>query len=59
MRRQVSPEARDLVASMLQPDPQRRATLAQVADHPWLALAVPWLPPSRVNDQVMARMVEM
>lgn len=33
----ISPEARDLLQIMLQPDPRRRASLRQVMDHPWLA----------------------
>ncbi|KAI0299023.1 hypothetical protein B0F90DRAFT_1810768 [Multifurca ochricompacta] len=32
----VSPEARDLLSIMLQPDPQRRADLSLVMQHPWL-----------------------
>ncbi|KAI0063320.1 Pkinase-domain-containing protein [Artomyces pyxidatus] len=33
----VSPEARDLLGIMLQPDPVRRASLSQIMEHPWLA----------------------
>ena len=33
----ISPEARDLLSIMLQPDPQRRADLSLVMQHPWLA----------------------
>ena len=33
----ISPEARDLLSIMLQPDPQRRADLSSVMQHPWLA----------------------
>ncbi|KAF8260293.1 hypothetical protein EI94DRAFT_1749033 [Lactarius quietus] len=33
----ISPEARDLLSIMLQPDPQRRAELSLVMQHPWLA----------------------
>ncbi|KAI0270614.1 hypothetical protein BC834DRAFT_841439 [Gloeopeniophorella convolvens] len=33
----ISPEARDLLSIMLQPDPQRRASLGMVMQHPWLA----------------------
>lgn len=33
----ISPEARDLLSIMLQPDPQRRADLSLVMKHPWLA----------------------
>ncbi|KAI0314956.1 hypothetical protein OF83DRAFT_396829 [Amylostereum chailletii] len=32
----ISPEARDLLGIMLQPDPMRRASLHQVMAHPWL-----------------------
>ena len=32
----ISPEARDLLSIMLQPDPQRRADLSLVMQHPWL-----------------------
>ena len=33
----ISREARDLLSIMLQPDPQRRADLSLVMQHPWLA----------------------
>ena len=33
----ISREARDLLGIMLQPDPQRRADLKHVMQHPWLA----------------------
>ncbi len=33
----ISREARDLLGIMLQPDPQRRADLSLVMQHPWLA----------------------
>ena len=33
----ISPEARDLLSIMLQPDPQRRADLNLIMQHPWLA----------------------
>lgn len=33
----ISVEARDLLSIMLQPDPQRRASLSQIMQHRWLA----------------------
>ncbi|KAI0052478.1 Pkinase-domain-containing protein [Auriscalpium vulgare] len=33
----ISPEGRDLLSIMLQPDPKRRAGLAEIMQHPWLA----------------------
>ncbi|KAH9976803.1 hypothetical protein BGW80DRAFT_1456892 [Lactifluus volemus] len=33
----ISPEARDLLSIMLQPDPQRRADLSNVMQHAWLS----------------------
>lgn len=33
---EVSPECRDLVAALLQPDPQRRISLEEALQHPWL-----------------------
>lgn len=34
----VSPEARDLISSMLQVDPHLRLSAAEVLEHPWFAM---------------------
>ena len=34
--RSISPEAEDLLQSMLRPDPKKRLTLEQVQNHPWV-----------------------
>ena len=34
----LSPQARDLIGAMLNPDPRLRLTLAQVRDHPWMGV---------------------
>lgn len=35
----ISDEAKDLVASMMDPDPRRRPTAVQVIEHPWIVSA--------------------
>ncbi len=50
---QLSPECQDLLARMLRPMPHERATLQEVAEHPWLASARPCLPPLVVNDRLV------
>lgn len=51
----VSPEARELIGAILQPDPSIRPTLIQIMNHPWIALgSVPCvLPASSVTAQAI------
>lgn len=52
----LSAECQDLLRRMLHPAPEKRASVAEVALHPWLARARPCLPPLRVNDQLISCM---
>lgn len=39
--RQISPQAKDLIRQMLQPDPEHRPSASELLSHPWLAATAP------------------
>lgn len=52
----LSAACKDLLQGMLRPDPNERATMEQLAGHPWLSIAQPYLPPMIVNERLIAAM---
>lgn len=51
----LSPEARDLIARMLSPDPASRPTAAEVLGHPWCACTMPAATVLACNDSFVAK----